>query len=79
MMARGRELAPADAAAGVAAFIASLATMPGESFWVGVHQLRYLPEPRGPVRAFVDSLLFSSQDETVRRMAAEVRRELRDE
>jgi hypothetical protein len=76
MMARGHDLAPADAAAGVAAFIASLSTMPGENFWVGVHQLRYLPEPRGPVRAFVDSLLATTQETMVRRMAAEVRRDI---
>lgn len=76
MMARGNDLAPADAAAGVAAFIASLSKMPAESFWMGVHQLRYLPEPRGPVRAFVDSLLATTQETMVRRMAAEVRRDI---
>ncbi|MBK6734240.1 MAG: hypothetical protein IPG61_09130 [bacterium] len=76
MMARGHDLAPADAAAGVEGFIASLATIGGEGLWMGVHQLRYLPEPHGPVRAFVDSLLAASSDEMVLRMAAEVRREL---
>lgn len=78
MMARGRELAPADAGAGVEAFIASLAEMPGESLFMGVHQLRYLPEPSGPVRAYVDSLLVHATDDLVLRVAAEVRRELGD-
>ncbi|MBK8168081.1 MAG: hypothetical protein IPK64_19210 [bacterium] len=76
MMERGRELAPPEAAAGVAAFIASLGTMGGEGLWRGVHQLRYLPEPHGPVRACVDSLLATSTDQMVLRMAAEVRRDL---
>lgn len=76
MMERGCELAPAEAVAGVEAFIASLRTMGGEGPWLGVHQLRYLPEPHGPVRAYVDSLLATTQDAMVRRMAAEVRREL---
>ena len=78
MMARGRELAPAAAAAGVEACIASLAEMPGESFFMGVHQLRYLPEPSGPVRAYVDTLLAHATDNLVLRVAAEVRRELAD-
>jgi hypothetical protein len=76
MMARGHDLAPADAAAGVEGFIASLATIGGEGLWMGVHQLRYLPEPHGPVRACLDSLLATSSDAMVLRTAAEVRRVL---